>query len=208
MSHDHRHPGDHPYQKDHADPSTYHQFLGLALNELLIEKGVYSAEELHKMIERIESIDASTHGARVVAEAWSNPSFKERLLQDANTTIKNLGLEPGAAELKVLENTPTLHNVVVCTLCSCYPRALLGRPPTWYKSKEYRARVVREPRSVLEEFGTFMSEDIEIRVHDSTAELRYLVLPLQPTGSEKLNKDELTKLVDRDSMIGVSIPQI
>lgn len=210
MSHDHSHPHGHrhPYQEDHAEPSRYHQLLGLALNELLIEKEVYSTDELRAMIDQIESVDASTHGAQVITEAWQNAGFKKQLLQNANSAIQNLGLDPGAAELKVLENTPDLHNVVVCTLCSCYPRSLLGRPPTWYKSKEYRARVVSEPRAVLEEFGTTVEESVEVRVHDSTAELRYLVLPVRPPNTEHLSKHELVKLVDRDCMIGISNPKI
>ena len=207
MSLNHEHPHRHPYQKDHDEPSTYHQLLGLAINELLLEKGIYSSGELRKMIEKIESVDASTHGAKVIAKAWTNDEFKKQLLENANEAIENLGLDPGAAELKVLENTPTLHNVVVCTLCSCYPRALLGRPPTWYKSKVYRARVVREPRAVLKEFGTEIDDNVEVRVHDSTAELRYIVLPLRPPRTETMSLNKLARMIDRDSMIGVTVPR-
>jgi len=175
----------------------------MALNELLIEKGVYTAEEMREAIERIESIDSS-HGARVVARAWTDPQYKAELLADGYAAVEKLGLNPGYTELTILENTPQVHNVVVCTLCSCYPRSMLGRPPVWYKSKAYRSRVVREPRAVLKEFGTEVPDGVEVRVHDSTAELRYLVLPRRPANTEGLSEEELAELVTRDSMIGTA----
>ncbi len=201
MTHDHSRS---PSRPDHPPPGTYHQFLGLALNELLIERGLYSRAELHDMIASIEMVDPSTHGARVVARAWIDAGFRRRLLTDANAAIAGIGLDPGTAELRVLENTPATHHVVVCTLCSCYPRALLGRPPAWYKAREYRARVVREPRTVLAEFGLSLTEEQRVRVHDSTAELRFLVLPERPAGTGHLAEPELAGLVTRDGMIGVA----
>lgn len=207
-SHDHGHHHDadhpHPLQPDHPEPSSYHELMGVALNQLLQEKGVYSAHQLRAEIEAFESIGVHSHGGRVVARAWLDPQFKAALLKDGYAAVESMGMDAGPAELTVLENTERVHNVVVCTLCSCYPRRLLGRPPRWYKSREYRARVVREPRQVLREFGTVIADDVEVRVHDSTAELRYLVLPRRPTGSDGMSEEQLAQLVTRDSMIGVS----
>ena len=208
MAHDHHHdhPHDHPHplQADHPEPRTEYELLGIALNQLLQEKGLYTAEDLRAKVETIESAGVETHGGRVVAKAWVDDAFRRALLDDAYAAITSLGLEAGPAELTALENTAQVHNVVVCTLCSCYPRMLLGRPPRWYKSAEYRARVVREPRAVLREFGTDLADDVAVRVHDSTAELRYLVLPRRPAGSEGFSEDQLAALVTRDSMIGVT----
>lgn len=206
--HDHAHAHDparpHPFQKDHPEPTTYYERLGVALNRILIEKGVYTADELRETIEKVEQVTPETHGARVVARAWVDPDFRAALRKDASKAIESIGIDPGHAEITVLENTPKLHNVVVCTLCSCYPRWLLGRPPAWYKSAAYRSRVVKEPRAVLREFGLDLPEDVEVRVHDSTAELRYLVLPLRPVGTEGWSQEALAGLVTRDSMIGVA----
>ncbi len=193
-----------PLRPDHPPPQTRHRFLDLALNELLIERGLYSRTELRDMIASIDSVDPSTHGALVVARSWIDADFRRQLLGDANAAIADIGLDPGTSQLRVLENTPETHNVVVCTLCSCYPRALLGRPPAWYRDREYRARVVREPRAVLAEFGLSLAEEQAVRVHDSTAELRFLVLPERPAGIEHLAESELAGLVTRDGMIGVS----
>ena len=154
-THDHEHSHKHPPQEDHPEPSSYYELMGVALNELLIEKGLYTTDELRGAIERIESVDPS-EGARVVVRAWMDPEYKAELLTDGNTAVEKLGFSSGYTSLTVLENTPEVHNVVVCTLCSCYPRTLLGRPPVWYKSGEYRSRVVREPRAVLREFGTML----------------------------------------------------
>ncbi|GIW81129.1 MAG: hypothetical protein KatS3mg105_2936 [Gemmatales bacterium] len=141
---------------------------------------------------------------KVVARAWLDPDYKRRLLADGTAAVAELGIDMEGTPLLVVENTPKVHNVVVCTLCSCYPRALLGLPPDWYKSREYRSRTVREPRSVLAEFGTILPDDVEVRVHDSSADMRYLVLPMRPEGTEGMNEEELARLVTRDSMIGVT----
>jgi nitrile hydratase len=204
MPHDGEDPHHHPLQPDHPEPKTYYEFLGLALDELLIEKGILTPGEVRAQIEAIDSLGVETHGAKVVAKAWADPDYHESLVRNAYEAVKSIGLEPGYTELVALENTPRLHNVVVCTLCSCYPRMLLGRPPVWYKSKAYRSRLVKEPRKVLAEFGTVLPDDVEVRVHDSTAELRYIVLPRRPSGTEGWSEKQLARLVTRDSMIGVS----
>ena len=201
---DHDQAHKHPPQPDHREPSSQYELMGVALNELLIEKGVYSATELRDKIATIESVEPATHGARVIAKAWSNSGFKAELLADGNAAVTKLGCDPGYTVLTVLENTPNVHNVVTCTLCSCYPRTLLGRPPTWYKSAAYRSRLVREPRLVLREFGTVIAEEVEVRVHDSNAELRYLVMPIRPAGTDGFSEEELADLITRDSMIGVA----
>ncbi len=196
----------------HAPPAkdekihTYYQVLGLALKELLIEKGIVTPSEIRHAIELRDSITAAV-GAKIVARAWTDPGYKMRLLANGSEAIREFGLDMGAVELIVVENTPEVHNVIVCTLCSCYPRAVLGLPPSWYKSREYRARTVREPRAVLKEFGTEIPETTEMRVHDSTADIRYLVLPIRPAGTSGLNEEQLAALVTRDCMIGVSLPR-
>lgn len=199
--HDHDHP--HPLQTDHAEPSSHYELMGVALNQLLQEKGLYTAAELRAQIEAVEAVSVQSHGARVIARAWVDNGFKAALLEDAYAAVQSMGLDAGPAELTALENTAEVHNVVVCTLCSCYPRMLLGRPPLWYKSAAYRSRVVKEPRAVLREFGTVVGDHVQVRVHDSTADLRYLVLPKRPAGSESMSEDELAALVTRDAMIGV-----
>jgi nitrile hydratase alpha subunit len=193
-----------PFQKDEKIHS-YYQVLGLALKDLLIEKGVFTADEIRKAIEFRDSITPAL-GAKIVARAWTDPSYKMRLLANGTEAIKEFGLDMGALHLVVVENTDAVHNMIVCTLCSCYPRAVLGLPPSWYKSREYRSRTVREPRNVLAEFGTKIPDTVEVRVHDSTADMRYLVLPQRPKGTERMSEDELAALVTRDSMIGVSQP--
>jgi nitrile hydratase len=167
-------------------------------------KGIFSGSDLRAMLEAIDSWTPAL-GARLVARAWVDPAFKARLLTDAPAAARELGIEPGPAQLVVLENTPDRHNLVVCTLCSCYPKRVLGIPPDWYKSRAYRSRAVREPRSVLAEFGTVLPEGVSIHVHDSTADLRYLVLPLRPTRTEGMAEEELAELATRDSMIGVAL---
>lgn len=173
-----------------------------ALEELLSKAGVIPEGFIDETIRRYEEEIGPMNGAKVVAHAWTDPEFKARLLADAPRAIAQLGFESHA--LEVLENTDTIHNVVVCTLCSCYPWSILGLPPAWYKDNPYRARVVREPREVLAEMGCELPEDIEIRVWDSSAEKRYLVLPLRPEGTETMSPDDLVGLVSRDSMIGVA----
>ncbi len=186
----------------------YYERLALALRELLIDRGLITADEIRRQIELIDSRTPAL-GARVVARAWIDPDFKRRLLQDATAAVGELGITMyDGTQLVALDNTARVHNLVVCTLCSCYPRTVLGLPPDWYKSREYRARAVREPRALLAEFGTELPEDVEIRVHDSTADLRYLVLPLRPAGTEHMTEEELTALVTRDSMIGVTVLRV
>ena len=191
---------------EHAVASTYYQFLEISVRELLIEKGVLSAEDIRNAVEEMDSRGPEL-GAQVVARAWVDPQFKQSLLQDAPAAVKALGIDIGPLQLLVVENTTEVHNLIVCTLCSCYPRTLLGLPPDWYKSREYRSRAVREPRAVLREFGTDIPDEVEVRVHDSTADLRYLVLPQRPAGTGHLSEDELAALVKRDSMIGVTVVQ-
>lgn len=204
--HDHPHSSHppHPYQPDIEDqPFEYYQIMAEAVGELLIEQGVFSAADLRKTI---ESIDARSpaDGAKVVARAWLDPAFKEKLLDDGNAAASELGIDTGVIPIKVVENTLKLHNVICCTLCSCYPRLLLGLPPDWYKARAFRSRVVREPRAVLAEFGTVIADDVEVKVHDSTADLRYMVLPLRPVGTESMSEAELQALVTRDCMIGTA----
>ena len=191
---------------EHAVASTYYQFLEISVRELLIEKGVLSAEDIRNAVEEMDSRGPQL-GAQVVARAWVDPQFKQSLLQDAPAAVKALGIDIGPLQLLVVENTTEVHNLIVCTLCSCYPRTLLGLPPDWYKSREYRSRAGREPRAVLQEFGTEIPDEVEVRVHDSTADLRYLVLPQRPAGTGHLSEDELAALVKRDSMIGVTVVQ-
>ena len=199
----HTHDHDHDPPKDEAGPLSYYQKLEVAVRELLIEKGVLSADEVRAGVEDMDG-RSPERGAQVVARAWSDPAFKERLIANGPEACAELGIDVSPARLTVVENTPDVHNVIVCTLCSCYPRPLLGLPPSWYKSSSYRARAVREPRALLEEFGTVVPDDVAIRVHDSTADLRYMVLPERPAGTGDMSTDELAELVTRDSMIGVT----
>jgi nitrile hydratase len=200
--HDHDHAA-HPEPQPDDLVHSYHQILGIALKELLIEKGVVAPDELRLMLEKRETTSPA-NGAQVVARAWMDPAYKARLLDDGNAAVAELGFPMHTTNLVALENTDTVHNAVVCTLCSCYPRELLGLPPSWYKSRSYRARMVREPRAVLAEFGTVLPDHVEVRVHDSTADMRYLVVPRRPEGTENLSEEELSRLVTRDAMIGVS----
>jgi nitrile hydratase len=175
-----------------------------ALESLLVEKGYVDPAALDALVDTFEHKVGPRNGARVVARAWTDPAYKRRLLADAPAALAEMGFTSGQGEHMVaLENTPDVHNLVVCTLCSCYPWPVLGLPPTWYKSAPYRSRAVIEPRSLLREFGTEVGEDVEVRVWDSTAELRYLVIPQRPDGTEGLSEDELATCVSRDSMIGV-----
>lgn len=189
--------------RGNSGPSAYYQVMEIALRELLIEKKIFSAADLRRQIEEMDGRNAGI-GARLVARAWLDADYKARALANGSAAAQEIGIEVGPTKLIVLENTETIHNLVVCTLCSCYPRMLLGLPPDWYKSKAYRSRAVRAPRAVLREFGTDIPDAIEIRVHDSTADMRYLVLPLRPAGTENLAETELAQFVTRDSMIGVA----
>lgn len=189
------------FQPDHVEPTSEGARVGLALRELLIEAGHYTAEEEQAVIASMQGASPE-NGGRIVAKAWTDPAYKERLLANGAAAIRELGFELEPYEFTVMENTDDTHNVIVCTLCSCYPRALLGMSPAWYKSSSYRARVVREPRSVLAEFGVELTDEVDVRVHDSTAELRYMVLPQRPEGTEDWPEDQLAKLITRDSLVG------
>lgn len=212
--HDHSHGHGHGHGHDHDPhapasddpaPSTDWEFLEQALSELLVEEGVLEPGEIHRQMDFMDSRNP-TLGARVVARAWTDDAFRERLVAAPRATLKeDMDVDVGTlAELQVMENTEDVHHVVVCTLCSCYPRNLLGIPPAWYKSREYRSRVVREPRQVLAEFGTELDDGVSIRVLDSTADLRYLVIPRRPDGTEDWDEADLERLVSRDSMIGTA----
>ena len=198
---DHEHDHSRTFQPDHAEPTTEGARVGLALRELLIEAGHYTPEEEQEVIAAMQGASPKD-GGRIAARAWTDPAYKKRLLENGAAAIRELGYELEPYEFTVMENDAGTHNVIVCTLCSCYPRSLLGMSPAWYKSASYRSRVVREPRSVLEEFGVELTDDIEVRVHDSTAELRYMVLPQRPEGTEDWSEDDLATLITRDSLIG------
>ena len=179
-----------------------------AIEALLLEKEVLTEPEVQDAISYMET-RSPANGAKLVARAWVDTEFKELLLSDAKAAASALGMAPQhPAEFVVVENTPKVHNLIVCTLCSCYPRAILGRPPDWYKSFEYRSRAVREPRAVMREFGFEPPEDVEVLVHDSTADVRYMVLPMRPSGTENLDEAGLARLVTRDSLIGVGVPRV
>lgn len=195
---------DHPHDEiGAADDPGYFELMTAALHELFVEKGYLGAGEIRRQIEVLDSRTPAL-GAQVVARAWTDPAFKQRLLADGRAACEELGISfYDDTRLIVLENTERVHNLVVCTLCSCYPRPVLGLPPDWYKLKPYRARAVAEPRAVLAEFGTIIPDDVEIRVSDSTAMVRYLVLPRRPDGTEGWSRDQLAELVTRDAMIGV-----
>lgn len=194
------------HQHDHTqtEPPSDLALRVKALESLLIEKGLVDSAAIDALIDTYETKVGPRNGARVVARAWSDPAFKQRLLKDATAAIASTGYTGRQGEhMQVVENTPQVHNLVVCTLCSCYPWSVLGLPPVWYKSAPYRARAVADPRGVLKEFGTELAEDVEIRVWDSTSEMRYLVLPELPAGTEGWSEDELAALVTRNAMIGV-----
>ena len=199
--HDPRHKD--PLQPDQDDTITYFKAMEAAVRDLLIEKDLITAEQIRVKIEQMDA-RVPANGAKIIAKSWMDDEFKNKLIEDPRKAISEFGYDIGPLRLIVLENTERVHNVVVCTLCSCYPRWILGLPPDWYKSREYRSRVVREPREVLKEFGTHISLDREVRVHDSTADMRYLVLPMRPKGSESMTEEELVALIGRDAMIGVT----
>jgi nitrile hydratase alpha subunit len=203
--HEHHHEHDHPHAPiTNGDESVAARVR--ALEELLVERDVITRDDVRKRIDWLVS-RSPADGARLVARAWVDPAFKQRLLEDARAAALELGLDPGPSPVVIaLENTETVHHMVVCTLCSCYPRALLGPPPDWYKSLPYRSRAVSDPRGVLAEFGVELANDVELRVVDSTADVRYLVIPRRPSGTDALTEDELAAIVTRDSMIGVAEP--
>ncbi|MBC7839900.1 MAG: nitrile hydratase subunit alpha [Nitrospiraceae bacterium] len=203
-SHDGHHHHDHPHAPGPDEgPPGYYEIMETAMRELLVEKKQLEPGEIRRQIEVLDTRSPAL-GAQVVARAWINPDFRARLLADGRVACEEFGISfYDDTELIVLENTEKVHNLIVCTLCSCYPRPVLGLPPDWYKAKPYRARAVKEPRAVLAEFGTHIPEDVEIRVSDSTAVVRYLVLPLRPDGTEDFSEEQLAALVTRDAMIGV-----
>jgi nitrile hydratase subunit alpha len=218
--HDHDHSGhDHGHHHDHGDahaprkdhdagPMSAYEVLEEAMRLLLIEKGILTEAEINAQIDLLDSRTPAL-GAKVIAKAWTDPAFKQRLVADTRATLMELGIDIGAvAEFAVVENTAKVHNLVTCTLCSCYPKLLLGVPPAWYKSSAYRARSVSDPRGVLKEFGLSVPATTEVRVHDSTADLRYVVIPARPSGTETWDEAKLASIVTRDCMIGTAVPQV
>ena len=192
---------------DHDQNDTGHyELMAEAIRELLIEKGVVTADEIRENLEFMDSRGVHL-GAQVVAKAWADPGYKTRLMDDGTAAVGELDIPMGDVELVVVENTADVHNIIVCTLCSCYPRTILGLPPDWYKSRSYRSRVVNEPRAVLREFGTEIADSVAVRVHDSNADMRYLVLPARPDGTDGWSEEKLAELVTRDCMVGVSLPK-
>ena len=204
ISGDHHHPHDHAHSHLPSDP----ELRVKAVETLLLNKGLIDSKTLDELIDTYENRIGPKNGAKVVAKAWVDPEYKKRLLNDATSAIRELSYQGRQGEnMVVVENTPETHNVIVCTLCSCYPWPVLGIPPTWYKSDEYRSRTVREPRKVLLEFGLPLDPKVQIKIWDSTAEIRYLVLPMRPKGTENMDERELAELVTRNSMIGTGLPK-
>ena len=209
-THDH---GDHDHATEaHAaieepreGPPSEFEIMSRAMQEILEAKGVIAAEQVRARMEQFEE-DLPYRGSRVVARAWVDPEFKKRLLADGKAACTEFGIDLEADRLIAVENTPEVHNVIVCTLCSCYPRSLLGMPPTWYKSRNYRSRVVFEPRAVLREFGTVLSDNVSVRVHDSNADMRYVVIPMRPAGTEGWDEEKLAEILTRDTLVGVTTP--
>ena len=179
-----------------------------ALESLLVEKRLVDRAALDAIVDAYETKIGPRNGARVVARAWVDPEFRKRLLADGRAACAEMGVQLESERLIAVENTPEVHNVIVCTLCSCYPRALLGVPPTWYKSRNYRSRVVFEPRAVLKEFGTALPDDVTVRVHDSNADMRYVVIPMRPAGTEGWSEEKLAELLTRDTLVGVTAPRV
>lgn len=206
-THDHAHDHDHDHAPKSVDDTRlgWYEALAYALGEAVVENGLVTAEKLRRVRENLEK-RTPENGAQLVARAWTDSAYKERLLADGNAGALEEGFTINEAELIVVENTPERHNLIVCTLCSCYPRSLLGQPPDWYISKAYRAAAVREPRAVLSRFGFKVPDGVAVTVHDSNADMRYLVLPERPAGTEGWDKEALARLVTRDHLIGVAVP--
>ena len=203
----HDHGGEGEFQPDLEDsPAGEYELTAQAMRELLVEKGVFTGEDIRARIEQLDAIEPAL-GGRIVARAWTDPDFRRRLLEDGTEAVKDFGVDMGEADLAVIEDTPDSHNLIVCTLCSCYPRQVLGLPPDWYKSRNYRSRAVVEPRAVLREFGTEIADNVVIRVLDSTADIRYMVLPLRPAGTEGWDQERLAGIVTRDTLVGVTLPR-
>ena len=204
----HNHDHDHNHDDAHSHLPSDPELRVKAIETLLLGKGLIDPKTLDELIDTYENKIGPQNGAKVVAKAWVDENYKKRLLKDATAAIRELSYQGRQGEnMVVVENTPEVHNIVVCTLCSCYPWPVLGIPPTWYKSDEYRSRTVREPRKVLSEFGVNVDPQIKVKVWDSTAELRYLVLPMRPLGTEDMDENELAELVTRNSMIGTGLPE-
>ena len=206
--HGHHHHGhNHPHDPiEVSEGASEYEIMVHAIKELLIEKGVITGEDIRKTLEFMDTRTPAL-GAKVVARAWTDPEFKKRLLANGTSAVAEMGIPMGDAELIVVENSKDVHNIIVCTLCSCYPRTVLGLPPDWYKSRNYRSRVVVEPRAVLKEFGTDLPESVTLRTHDSNADMRYLVLPERPAGTEGWSQEQLAATVTRDCMVGVAFPK-
>ena len=205
--HDHHHGHNHPHDPiEVTEGAGEYEIMVHAIKELLIEKGVITGEDIRKTLEFMDTRTPAL-GAKVVARAWTDPEFKKRLLANGTAAVAEMGIPMGDAELIVVENSKDVHNVIVCTLCSCYPRTVLGLPPDWYKSRNYRSRVVVEPRAVLKEFGTELPDSVILRTHDSNADMRYLVLPERPAGTEDWSEEQLAVIVTRDCMVGVAVPK-
>lgn len=205
-THDHSHGHSHDHSHDHTEPPPELELRVKALESLLVEKGLVDPDALNAIIDNYEHKVGPQNGAHVIAKAWVDSEFKAALMADATQAVASLGYFGRQGEhLKVVENDADTHNLVVCTLCSCYPWTVLGLPPVWYKSAPYRARAVSEPRAVLKEFGTVLPNHVKVRVWDSTSEMRYLVMPQRPSGSENLNEEQLREFVSRNSMIGVEL---
>ena len=206
MSGDHH--GPHPPQPDLEDaPLGEWELLAQAVEELLIEQGVLDPAAMRRALEFADTRSPAA-GARLVARCWVDPAFEQRVLASVNDAARELGIDIGSVQVRAVKDTERLHNVIVCTLCSCYPRALLGMPPTWYKSKNYRSRVVFEPRAVLKEFGTELPDSVTVRVHDSNADMRYVVIPMRPKGTEGWSEERLAGLLTRDTLVGVTTPKV
>jgi nitrile hydratase len=206
--HSHGHGHSHDHEDAHSLLPSDPELRVKAIESLLLSKGLVDAKTLDELIDTYENKIGPQNGAKVVAKAWIDNDYKKRLIADATSAIRELSYQGRQGEnMIVVENTPEIHNIIVCTLCSCYPWPVLGIPPTWYKSDEYRSRTVREPRKVLSEFGVEIDSQVKVKVWDSTAELRYLVLPMRPKGSENMNESELAELVTRNSMIGTGLPE-
>ena len=208
MPHDGHHHDDHEAIED-LDDITEFEVMEQAIRELLVEKGILSASQIQAQIDDMDS-RTPVMGQKIIARAWTDSAYRERLISDPKSAFAEIGVTrlDENPEVVVVENTPERHNVIVCTLCSCYPRVLLGMPPAWYKKRAYRSRVVKEPRKVLSEFGTELPDLTKIEVHDSTADMRYLVLPMRPAGTDNWSAEQLEALITRDAMIGVKVPSV
>ena len=202
---DHDHHGKPIKEDETGEGPNQHHLMNLAMQELLQDQNLITADDIRSKIEKFED-DYPNRGAKVVARAWTDADFMKRLLEDANPVIEDMGIDlEHASRIIAIENTAEVHNVIVCTLCSCYPRTLMGQPPTWYKSRSYRSRVIFEPRAVLKEFGTEIDDNIVIRTHDSNADMRYIVIPMRPGGTDNWSQEQLEAIISRDSLVGITV---